>query len=97
MTELTIPQRPSGTGSIHDIRDNMCERVIRFRKGTEYAVVLAAYYGPNVYTTHKTEQAAAKEDIGNEMSSMIVDAEGYIYDTHEYEEGQYRLIMNGHI
>ena len=97
MIELTIPQRPSVTGSIHDIRSKTNERVIRFRKGTEYAVVLAAHYGLNVYTTHQTEQAAAKENMYNGMSSLIVDAEGYIYDTHEYDEGQYRLIMNGHI
>ena len=61
MNTYTIPQKPSNAGSIHDIRSEMFDRVIRFAPGCTYAVVLAAYYGGVGYTTHKTALSAARQ------------------------------------
>jgi hypothetical protein len=86
MKTYTIPQKMSGTGTIHDIASQHYDRVIRFRGPTCYAVVEAAYYterggGPG-YTTHATEEAAARQSrklSEQGYSHMIIDTEGRGY------------------
>ena len=41
MKTYTIPQKMSGTGTIHDIASQHYDREIRFRKGCEYAISFA--------------------------------------------------------
>ena len=60
MSALTIPQKMSNSGSIHDIASDQFDRRIVFGKGCKYAVILASYYGGKGYTTHKTEAAAVR-------------------------------------
>lgn len=82
-TTYTIPQKMSGTGSIHDIASDMFDRDIVFPAGCKYAVVLASYYGGKGYTTHKTEEAAIAASRRNRgYSHRIIDAEGYEYEAH---------------
>lgn len=83
MKTITIKQKMSGTGSIHDIASNMFDRDINFKKGKKYAVVLAAYYGGKGYTTHKTEQAAINQAAKvSDYSKKIIDDEGRTYDVN---------------
>ena len=73
----TITQKPSGTGSIHDIASDLHDRVIRFRAGEQIAVVLAAYYGGRGYSTHRTEEAAIAASRRNRAySHQIIDRYG---------------------
>ena len=60
MSVYTIQQKPSNTGSIHDLASDHFDREIVFAPGCKYAVVLASYYGGKGYTTHKTEISAIK-------------------------------------
>lgn len=85
MKTLTIPQKMSNSGSIHDIASDQYDRVIRFRKPTRFAVVLASYYGDH-YTTHATEEATAGAvRRQGDFSLSILDTEGNMYDIrHEY-------------
>ena len=73
----TIPQKMSGTGSIHDVASGLYDRDIIFAPGCTYAVVLAAYYGGKGYTTHRTPEAAiaASRKVGD-YSHIIVDVAG---------------------
>ena len=61
MRTFIIPQKMSGTGSIHDIASEHFDRVIVFAPGCQFAVVLASYYGGKGYTTHKTIEAAIRQ------------------------------------
>jgi len=82
----TIPQKMSGTGSIHDIASENFDRVIAGRG--KYAVVLASYYGGKGYTTHGTPEAAARQagKISREgFSYKIIDEDGNEY-TNYYGE-----------
>jgi len=80
MKELIIDQKMSGTGNIHDIASDMFDRVIKFREGTKYAVILASYYGGDGYTTHKTAEAAARKSKQLEdYSHVIMDLQGTEY------------------
>ena len=45
MKILTIAQKMSNTGSIHDLASDQFAREIKFRGTAKFAVVLAAYYG----------------------------------------------------
>ena len=82
MKKVIIPQKMSGTGSIHDLASQHGSREIRFPKGSQYAVVLASYYGGRGYTTHATEEAAIRADVRQrEYSHQIIGVDGYIYDT----------------
>ena len=82
-TTFTIPQKMSGTGSIHDIASDMFDRDIVFAPGCKFAVVLASYYGGKGYTTHKTEEAAiAASRRNSEYSHRIIDTEGNEYDAY---------------
>ena len=60
MRALTIPQKMSNSGSIHDIASDQFDRCIVFGKDCKYAVILASYYGGKGYTTHRTLNAAIK-------------------------------------
>ena len=77
MKVLTIPQKMSNSGSIHDLESDLYDRKIRFRAGTKYAVVLAAYYGGHGYTTHKTPEATIRQSqkLAN-WSHRIIDDQG---------------------
>jgi len=80
MTTYTIPQKMSGTGSIHDIASDLFDREIVFAPSCKFAVVLSAYYGGKGYTTHKTEAAAiAASRKNSDYSHKIIDAEGREY------------------
>lgn len=80
--EYIIEQKMSGTGTIHDIESDCCDRVIRFRNGCKYAVVAASYYGLNTYSTHKTAAAAAKAAMTTwrDYSKAIIDVDGNEYE-----------------
>lgn len=81
MKKVIIPQKMSGTGSIHDIASQHFDREIKFPKGAQFAVVLASYYGGKGYTTHATEAAAIQADKRNrEYSRQIIGVDGWIYD-----------------
>lgn len=80
MTTFTIPQKMSGTGSIHDVASELFDRDIVFAPGCKYAVVLASYYGGKGYSTHKTETATIAASRRNqEYSYEIIDATGSKY------------------
>lgn len=77
----TIEQKPSGTGSIHDISSDLFDREIVFHADCSYAVVDAAYYGGKGYTTHKTQESTAKASHRNrDYTHVIIDADGNEYD-----------------
>lgn len=83
---ITIKQKMSGTGTIHDVESQHHERKIVFKSDEQYAVVLAAYYGGKGYTTHKTKEAAVKQSNKNrEFSHQIVDRNGNWYFCDGYE------------
>ncbi len=83
MQTHTIPQKMSGTGSIHDLASEHYDRDIKFPEGAIYAVVLADYYGGRGYTTHKTAGAAIKSSKSsnqhNDYSHAIIDIDGNSY------------------
>lgn len=80
MVIYTIPRKMSGTGTIHDIENDLIDRDIHFGPGCRYAVVTAAYYGGRGYTTHKTEATAIKAAHAlGDYSHAIIDTEGRRY------------------
>ena len=92
MKTITIPQKQSNSGSIHDLASDMFDREIRFASGCKYAVVLAAYYGGKGYTTHKTKAAAmAASRREREFSHQIIDSEGQHYAVNGPNPGRRRL------
>ena len=77
MNALTIPQKMSNSGSIHDIASDQFDRRIVFGKGCKYAVILASYYGGKGYTTHRTEDAAVKAYRATKgYSRCVLNAQG---------------------
>jgi hypothetical protein len=81
MQTVIIPQKSSGTGTIHDIASQHCDRVIKFPQGAQFAVVLADYYGGKGYTTHRTEEATIKADKRQaDYSRQIIGVDGWIYE-----------------
>lgn len=91
MKKVIIPQKMSGTGTIHDIASQHCDREIKFPKGAEYAVVLADYYGGKGYTTHQSETATIQADKRNsEYSRQIIGVDGwpYLVDTFTSYDGE---------
>lgn len=81
MKKVIIPQKMSGTGTIHDIASQHGDREIKFPKGTEYAVVLADYYGNNLYTTHRSENATIQQSKREqEFSHQIIGVDGWVYE-----------------
>ena len=84
MKKVIIPQKMSGTGSVHDIASQHFVREIKFPKGARYAVVLASSYGGKGYTTHATESATVQADRRNkEFSRQIVGSDGYWYEIYD--------------
>jgi len=83
MTTLTIEQKMSGTGSIHDLASEHRDRHIVFGTGCKYAVVLASYYGGKGYTTHRTAEAAlsASRKV-REYSHSILGSDGKRYSAN---------------
>jgi len=86
MKVYTIEKKMLGTGTIHDVASDQFDREIKFRNGTKYAVVLAAFYG-DCYSTHKTKDAAA--DMSNFQaragySHVVIDTEGNTYTSNGY-------------
>ena len=83
MPTIVIPQKMSGTGSIHDLASDLQDRRIKVKVGG-YAVVLAAYYGGGT-TTHRSWEAALKQSHKNrEYSHAIIDFEGYVVEPSGY-------------
>jgi len=83
MKTYTIKAKMSNTGTIHDIASDMHDRVINFRGDTQYAVVLAAYYGGKGYTTHVSEGAAAKKALSLKgYSYEIIGTKGKQYTAY---------------
>lgn len=80
MKIYTIHQKPSGTGSIYDLASLYFDREIKFPANHYYAVVLAAYYGTNLYTVHRTAHAAISKSNKTEQFHWIIDADGNRYD-----------------
>ena len=77
---ITIHQKMSGTGSIHDLASDKYDRDIVFAPGCKYAVILAACYGGKGYTTHKTEAAAIKASNRlKDYSREVIDISGAEY------------------
>lgn len=73
----TIPQKMSGTGSIHDISSDLYDRDIKFCPDGQFAVVMSSFYGGKGYTTHKTSEAAiAASQRAGEYSHAIIDTKG---------------------
>jgi hypothetical protein len=67
----------SGTGTIHDTASEHFDREIEFAEGEEYAIVLAAYYGKNLYYMAKDgEEALEISDRNGEFSHVIIDRDG---------------------
>jgi hypothetical protein len=88
MKTLTIPQKMSGTGSIHDIASDLWERTICFPENHQYAVVLAAFYGGKGYTVHRTEEAVIQKIMElKDYTHYILDVDG-----HSYEFDGFRLV-----
>jgi hypothetical protein len=80
MKKVIIPQKPSNTGSIHDIASQHYDREIKFPKGAKYAIVLASYYGGKGYTTHASEAATIQADRRQaEYSREIIGVDGWSY------------------
>ena len=80
MKKVIIPQKMSGTGSIHDLASDLGPREIKFPQGAKFAVVLATYYGGPGYSTHASESAALQASRRNrEFSHQIIGDDGYIY------------------
>lgn len=78
---IIIQAKMSGTGSIHDIASDLCDRGITFDRGNHYAVVLAAYYGRGVAgaeSYHRTLAAAVKS-FPSEYAGVIIDDDGNWY------------------
>jgi len=78
MKTYTIPQKMSGTGTIHDIASQHYDREIKFREGCKYAIVWASFYG-DIYKTFKTAEACAKAASKIDDSFTIIDSDGNRY------------------
>lgn len=95
MKKVIIPQKMSGTGSIYDIASVYQDREIKFPKGAEYAVVLAAFYGGKGYTTHSTESATIQADKRQaEYSRQIVGVDGWVYHIEPDGNGYDMLVKD---
>lgn len=80
MKTVTIPAKTSGTGTIHDTASEHFDRAIKFKKGAEYAIVLAAYYGSNIYYIARDEEEAIEISYReSEYSHVIIDSDGDHY------------------
>lgn len=95
MKKIIIPQKMSGTGSIHDLADQHADREIKFPKGSQYAVVLASYYGGKGYTTHGSEDATIQADRRQrEYSRQIIGVDGWFYRVEPDDNGYPVLVRD---
>jgi hypothetical protein len=77
MKTIIIKQKQSNSGSIHDLSSEHFDREIKFKKGDEYAVVLAAYHGGNVFYTCRSKESLLKRiKKEREFSYKIIDNMG---------------------
>ena len=77
MKILTIKQKMSGTGSIHDIGSDLEDREIKFPDGFKFAVVKSSFYGGKGYTTHRTGEATIRASKRiSQYSHEILDVYG---------------------
>lgn len=79
MTKVIIPQKMSGTGTIHDLASDLYDREIRFRKNTPYAVVLPSYYNcsPRLAKTEKGAIRLLKLERERGYESVaVIDSQG---------------------
>lgn len=96
MKKVIIPQKMSGTGSIHDIASQQ-DREIKFPKGSQFAVVLASYYGGKGYTTHATESATIQADRRqNDYSRQIIGVDGWPYEVDMSASYDGELVRDDH-
>jgi len=79
MKTYTIPQKMSGTGSIHDLASDQYDREILFRGSNKYAVILAAFYGGNSFTSHNEINAIRQSRRLRDFSHSIIDYNGNEY------------------
>ena len=80
MTTVIIPQKMSGTGTIHDIASQHHDRVIEFEDGNEYAVVLADYYGHAPYMADSEIEALGLLQEYADYSKVLIDRNGKYID-----------------
>lgn len=75
---VIIPQKMSGTGTIHDIANQHFDREINFGDDGKYAIVLASYYGngDNYYIARTKEEAIELHERHKEFSHQIIDRDG---------------------
>lgn len=79
-----IKQKPSGVGAITDIASQYFDRHIVFPNGHKFAVVLAAHYGDNIYSTHATAKDAAAQWFKTEgYARGVIDTAGRFYDIEQ--------------
>jgi hypothetical protein len=79
MKIITIEQKQSNTGSIHDLASGTRDRDIKIPATAEYVIILAAYYGGKGYSTHATAESAAKKVKSlkkDNYSFEVFDADG---------------------
>ncbi len=82
MKNFIIEQKQTNSGSIHDLASEHFDRVIKFKSGCKYAVVLSSYYGDS-YTIHKSAKAAANRSNSlhkRDFSHSVIDLNGIVYD-----------------
>ena len=80
MKTIRIPQKRSSTGSIHDIASDSYDRIIKFRKGCHYAVILSSYYGDSYRTYQTADALIADKNYRGDYSCSIIDSCGNTYD-----------------
>ena len=95
-TTLTIPQKQSNTGSIHDLNSDTHDRVIPVTEGTTHVIILAAYYGGRGYSAHKSaESAAAKMRAlradGTSCQAYTANGQHLDWDGFEFRRGNPHL------
>ena len=79
MKTITIPQKQSNTGSIHDIASDSYDRIIKYRKGCHYAVILASYYGDSYRTYQTADALIADRTYRDNYIYDIMDTDGKTY------------------
>ena len=80
-TTITIKQKMSGTGTIHDINSDTHDRAIKFLDGRNYAVVMAAYCAGSGYVTFYEEKDLIDAVRGlSDYAYTIIDREGRVME-----------------
>lgn len=81
---VIIPQKMSGTGTIHDLASQHFDREIDFGDDGQYAIVLASYYGngDNYYIAQDAEEALRISEEQSEFSHGIIRRDGNHVDRY---------------